>query len=183
MPNILKLPFNENRDHYFGSPIAPVEVIAYADFQCEYSGEIYTSIKWLRQYLGNDLKFVFRHYPLPNVHSLALEAAVAAEAAGLQGKFWDMHDLIFENQRFLVRSSFSRFAEEIELDTTLMEDRLGYKRLVHKVINDFESGVKSGVDGTPTLFINGRRYNGFIDAENLYRTCNYEMNLNSIAFS
>lgn len=92
-----------------------------------------------------------------------------------------MHDLIFENQKYLIKSSFSRFAERIELDMTSFEDSREYKKLIHKVINDFESGVKSGVDCTPTFFINGHRYNGFEDFETLYKTCKYAMEFNKIA--
>lgn len=93
-----------------------------------------------------------------------------------------MHDLIFENQKYLVKSSFSRFAEIIDLDFTIFEDSYQYKKLVDKVIRDFESGVKSGVDSTPTLFINGYKYNGFEDAESLFKRCKYEMNLNETLF-
>src|SRR5271170_2427480 len=81
-------------DHTIGYPLAPLELIQYGDFQCEYCANAYPVIKWLLEYFGDLLKFTFRHYPMPNRHPLALEAAVAVEAAALQGKFWQMHDLI-----------------------------------------------------------------------------------------
>ncbi|MEO8415748.1 MAG: thioredoxin domain-containing protein [Ginsengibacter sp.] len=86
------------------------------------------------------------------------------------------------NRTYLVRSSFSGFAEEIELDTTTFENSREHKKLIHKVINDFESGVKGGVDGTPTFFINGHRYNGLDDFNSLYRTCKYAMNFTDALF-
>ena len=182
MSNMLKLPFSISRDNFIGLPTASLELVQYGDFQCEHCGGVYTSIKLLQQYLGDKLKFVFRHFPLLTIHPFALDAAVASEAAGLQSKFWEMHDLIFENQKYLIKSSFSRFAERIELDMTSFENSREYKKLIHKVINDFESGVKSGVDCTPTFFINGHRYNGFEDFENLHKTCKYAMEVNNMAF-
>jgi protein-disulfide isomerase len=180
MRNMLKLPFSASRDNFTGGPSAPLELVQYGDFQCEHCVGVYTSIKLIRQYLGDKLKFVFRHFPLITVHHFALDAAVASEAAGLQGKFWEMHDLIFENQKYLTKSSFSKFAERIALDMTVFEDSREYKKLIHKVVNDFESGVKSGVDCTPTFFINGRRYNGFEDFDSLYKTCRYAMEVNNM---
>lgn len=182
MRSMLKMPFCIKRDHFIGDAAAPIELIQYGDFQCGYSGSVYTAIKMLQQYLGDQLKFIFRHFPLPSVHPLALEAAVASEAAALQDKFWPMHDKIFEEQKYLVRSSFSRFAEEIELDATTFEDSREHKKLIHKVVSDFESGVKSGVDGTPTFFINGHRYNGLDDLEALHRACKYALNFSEVYF-
>jgi protein-disulfide isomerase len=180
MNSMLKLPFSTNRDHFIGKPEAALELVQYGDFQCEFCGEAYTAIKLLREYLGDKLKFVFRHYPLLTLHPLALDAAVASEAAALQGKFWPMHDMIFVNQKYLARGSFSRFAEEMGLNLTAFEDNREHKKLMHKVVNDFESGLKSGVDATPTFFVNGHRYNGFEDFKSLLKTCNYAINFDSI---
>ena len=179
---MLKMPFCIERDNFFGDPSAPIELVQYGDFQCKHSGSVYTAVKLLQEYLGDQLKFIFRHFPLPSLHPLALEAAVASEAAALQGKFWQMHDMIFEQQKYLVRSSFSWFADEIELDATTFENSREHKKLIHKVINDFESGVKSGVDGTPTFFINGHRYNGLDDFDALYRTCKYASNFSDVVY-
>ncbi|MEO5891457.1 MAG: thioredoxin domain-containing protein [Ferruginibacter sp.] len=182
MRNMLKMPFCAKRDNFIGAVTAPIELVQYGDFQCRHSGNVYVAIKLLQQYLGGQLKYIYRHFPLPTVHPLALDAAVASEAAAQQGKFWLMHDIIFEQQKYLVRSSFSRFAEAIELNTTVFENSRGYKKLIHKVINDFESGVKSGVDGTPTFFINGQRYNGPDDFDSLYRTCKYAITFTDAIF-
>lgn len=169
---LLKYPFNPDIDHFTGPLEAPVEIVLYAGFQCRHCGDAYLALRRLRGSLGSHLKIVFRHFPLPALHPLALEAAVATEAAALQQKFWEMHDIIFECQRFLVKSSFSKFAEKLALDMALFNYPVGYKALVQKVLDDFQSGLKCGVDSTPTLFINGFNYNGFMDAESLYDTCN-----------
>jgi len=181
MKNMLRPSFDMHADHFAGSLIAPVELVEYGDFQCKHCGEVYKSIKLLQECLGNDLRFVFRHFPVPTLHSLSLEAAVATEAAALEGKFWDMHDLIFQNQGFLAKNSFSRFAEEIKANPGTYENSLTYKKLVYKVINDFQIGQKGGVNSTPAFFINGRRYNGSHNFENLYRTCKYAMDLTAMA--
>ncbi|MEO6315264.1 MAG: thioredoxin domain-containing protein [Chitinophagaceae bacterium] len=163
--------FDPNRDHYYGALDAPVELIEYGDFQCRHCADVYVQIKLVQEMLGSQVKFVFRQYPLPALHPMALDAAVAAEAAAQQNKFWYMHDMIYENQKFLSPASLLQFAEAIEIDTELMQSHAKHKKMVQKVISDFESGVKNGVDGTPTFFINGQRYNGFHDFENLYQTC------------
>ncbi|GGB05331.1 DsbA family protein [Puia dinghuensis] len=160
--------FRTDYDHYLGCPRAPLELIQYGDFQCEHCADVYPVIKWLLDSFGDRLKFVYRHYPIPTRHPLSLEAAVATESAALQGKFWYMHDIIYENQKFLTRTSFSEFAREIDLDTCAFEDCREHRKLFRKVISDFEGGVRGGVDSSPTFFINGARYNGFNDFENLY---------------
>lgn len=179
---MLTYSFDHTRDRYYGYPLAPIELIQYGDFQCENCAAVYPEIKMLQEKMGNQLKFVFRHFPLPAIHPLSVSAAVAAEAAALQGglSFWDMHDMIFENQKYLGHSSFSRFAEEIELNTMLFEDARSDKKLVQKIASDYESGVKSGVSGTPTFFFNGKKYNGFHDFQSLYKTCQYILNFKSL---
>jgi protein-disulfide isomerase len=160
--------FRSDYDNFLGCPLAPVELVQYGDFQCKHCAEVYPVIKWLLDSFGDFLKFIYRHYPMPTRHPLSLQAAVATEAAALQGKFWYMHDIIYENQHFLTRASLSEFAREIELDTQAFEDCREHRKLFRKVISDFESGVKSGVDCTPTFFVNGIRYDGLDDFENLY---------------
>jgi protein-disulfide isomerase len=174
----LKSPFNSERDHFRGSLFAPIELMQYGDFQCSHCGYAYAEIKLLLETLGNRVRFVYRHYPLHNIHPLALEAAMVTEAAGAQDRFWYMHDMIFENQKYLVRSSFASFAK-MELNLDQYESSCRHKQLFHRVINDFEGGVKSGVEGTPTFFINGRKYNGFTDFEGLYKACKYTFNKHS----
>jgi protein-disulfide isomerase len=160
--------FRTDYDHYQGCPLAPIELVQYGDFQCEHCADVYPVIKWLQDSFGNHLKFVYRHYPIPTRHPLSLQAAVASEAAALQGKFWHMHDIIYENQKYLTRTSFSEFAREIDLDSQAFEDCREHRKLFQKVISDFEGGVKSGVDSSPTFFINGARYDGFDDFDSLY---------------
>jgi protein-disulfide isomerase len=160
--------FRTDYDHFQGSPLAPIELIQYGDFQCTHCADVYPLIKCLQDCFGSMLKFVYRHYPIPVRHPLTLQAAVAAEAAALQGKFWYMHDMIYENQKYLTRASFSEFAREIDLDTRVFEDCQEQRQLFRKVISDFEGGVKSGVNGSPTFFINGARYDGFDDFDSFY---------------
>jgi protein-disulfide isomerase len=173
MNHKLAVPFNTYTDHYQGNPDAPIQLVQYGDFQCMHCGDVYTIIKCLQKCLGNHLLFVFRHYPLPAKHPLSLEAAIAVEAAALQGKFWQMHNAVFEQQLFLVRSSFCWLAEELELDMTAFYDCRKRTRLMTKPLADFEDGIKSGVDGTPTFFINGQKYTGAADFESLYQACCY----------
>ena len=165
------------KDHFGGYPLAPLELVQYGDFECGFCATAYGVIKLLRAKMGNRLKFIFRHYPQYNLHPMALEAAMAAEAAAMQNKFWEMHDLIFENQKYLTRGMLNRLADEIGLDALLFEDPRNRKLLSRKVISDFESGVRSGVNGTPVFFINGRRYNGFDDYDSLVKTCIYSLEL------
>jgi len=173
---MLKPVFDETKDHYSGLMTAPVELVEFGDFQCWHCAEAYPVIKMLQEQLGDSLRFVFRHYPQPVLHPLSLDASVAAETAALQGRFWHMHDMMFENQKYLSRSRFLRFAEDIGLDTRAYEDNREHKKMIQKVIGDFESGVKSGVEGTPAFFLNGRRYNGFHDLDSLNKTCRYLLN-------
>ena len=137
--DMLHLNFRTDYDHYHGCPLAPIELVEYGDFQCDYCAEVYPVIKWLQDSFGDRLKFVYRHFPIPTRHPLSLQAAVATEAAALQGKFWYMHDMIYENQKYLTRTSFSEFAREIDLDTRLFENCREHRKLFRKVIS--ESGM------------------------------------------
>ena len=165
--------FNFQTDQFWGLIEAPVQLIQYGDFLCEHCGDVYPVIKLLQEKMGNNLLFIFRHYPVYTMHHLSLEAAMAAEAAALQGKFWYMHDMIFENQKHLVRSSFAGFAEAINLDIKMFEDSRGHKQLFHKVMKDRDNGVRYGVNATPTFFINGQRHTGFDDFDSLYNHCKH----------
>ena len=180
---MLKYLFDHTRDHYYGYPLAPIELIEYGDFQCEHSAAVYHEIKMLQERMGNQLKFVFRHYPVSGIHPIAIDAAVAAEAAALKGEmnFWHMHDIIFENQKYLTRSSLSKFADEVGLDVLVFQDNRNHKKLIQKVLADLEGGVKSGVHSTPTFFINGHMYNDFHDFESFYKTCTYLLSISSMA--
>jgi protein-disulfide isomerase len=109
--------------------------------------------------LGDKLKFVFRNFPLTNVHPDAMNAAIAAEAAGRQSKFWEMHDLLFERQNQLEENDLLSYAQKIGLDLDQFEQDMISEAMVSKVENDFESGMRSGVNGTPSFFVNGEKYN------------------------
>ncbi|MEO9032364.1 MAG: thioredoxin domain-containing protein [Ginsengibacter sp.] len=169
--NALTPPFNPFEDHFVGALDAPVELLLYGDFQCEHCADVYPAIQSLREVIGSRMRFVYRHFPQPEVYPLALDAAVASEVAGLQGKFWQMHDILYLNQKYMVRSSISHFAEVLKLDMRLYESSGDYRKLVQKILRDFKSGVESGIDETPTFFINGKRYSGMADFENLCKSC------------
>ena len=148
------------RDHIQGPIDAPIALLEYGDFECAVCGEVYPVIKEIRRRMGDDLCFAYRHFPMINVHPRAQHAAEAAEAAGAQGSFWKMHDVLFENQDALEHEDLARYAAALGLDARrLMAEVLGgaYTRRVRE---DFKSGVRGGVDGTPTFFINGERYDG-----------------------
>jgi protein-disulfide isomerase len=153
-------PAVNSKDHIQGKNTAPLELVEYGDYQCPHCGHAYPIIKNVQRNLGPDLKFVFRNFPLSEMHPDAFSAAVAAEAAGLQQKFWDMHDIIFENQQELDLESLFLYAKTIGLDLERFKNDIQKKKLTTKVEQDFESGVRSGVNGTPSFFINGKKYNG-----------------------
>jgi protein-disulfide isomerase len=154
-------------DYTQGPATAPVTLVEYGDFECPYCGQAYPMVKALRQRLGNQLRFVWRNFPLAQVHRHAQLAAEAAEAAGAQRAFWGMHDFLFENQDTLGASLYLRAAKTLRLDV----DRFRHDLLDHtyagRVREDFLSGARSGASGTPTFFINGRRYDGSLDIESL----------------
>jgi len=150
----------DNRDHISGNLEAPLELLEYGDYECPYCGAAHPVVKDIQQKLGKDLKFVFRNFPLAKIHRHAFSAAVATEAAGLQGKFWEMHDLIFENQKTLEPENVSYFAEIAGLNLELFGIDIQQKTIIDKVGMDFESGLRSGVNRTPTFFINGKKYEG-----------------------
>lgn len=147
-------------DHIQGSDNAPIELVEYGDYQCPYCRKAYHIVKEAQKELGNDLKFVFRNFPLTDLHPNALNAAVATEVAGAQGKFWDMHDIIFENQKFLDDSYLMQYAKIIGLDIEKFESDFGKDQFYDKVKEDYKSGELNGVEGTPTFFINGRLFEG-----------------------
>jgi protein-disulfide isomerase len=155
------------RDHMQGSPDADVKLVEYGDFECPYCGAAHQIIKQIQQILGDQLCFVFRHFPLTQIHPHAERAAEAAETAGAQGRFWSMHDLLFENQQTLDDRHLLRFAEILNLDTERFTRELGEGVHRERVREDFMSGVRSGVNGTPTFFINGVRHDGAWDTESL----------------
>ncbi len=160
-------PTVSERDHVEGSLDAPVVIVEYGDYECPHCLQAHSIVGELQERLGDRLSFVYRHFPIRSMHPNAQHAAEAAEAAGAQGKFWDMHDLLFENQGALDDASLAEYAEQIGLDKVLFQQDLESARFRDRVEEDFKSGVQSGVNGTPTFYINGERYDGPWDIESL----------------
>jgi protein-disulfide isomerase len=155
----LNPPVSEH-DHSDGPDDAPVTLVEYGDYECPYCGMAHPIVQSIQRKLGNQLRFVFRNFPLREAHPHAQHAAEAAESAGAQGKFWEMHDIIFEHQDALEDLDLIRYAGAIGIDPDRVAGDLANKTYVKRVREDFRSGVRSGVNGTPTFFINGERYNG-----------------------
>lgn len=159
MSSPLKPKVGEN-DHFQGNEKAVIELVEFGDYQCPHCGHAYPILKKIQKKLGEDLKFVFRNFPLSEIHPNAVNAAVATEAAALQQKFWEMHDIIFENQFALETEDLLDYAKKIGLNVDQFKNDLQDEKLLAKVEDDFESGVRSGVNGTPSFFVNGKKYNG-----------------------
>jgi len=162
------IPPVSNKDHVQGRTDAIIELVEYGDYQCRHCGEAHSIIKSVQQKFGDDLKFVFRNFPLSKIHRHAKLAAVASESADRQGKYWNMHDMLFVNQRELHRSALIAYAETIDLDFVQFENDLDDSLLFEKVEADFESGLKSGVNKTPGFFINEIIYDGSWDETSLF---------------
>ena len=143
-------------DHMLGSEHAPVTVVEYGDFECPNCKQAAPAVKMLLERFVGRVRIVFRHFPLEEVHPHALAAAVAAEAAAGQGKFWPMHDLLFDNQRHLKAPQLRGYAERLELDMTRFDAEIGDALYLQRVREDIEGGKLSGVRATPTFFINGK---------------------------
>lgn len=153
-------PSVSKNDHIQGNPNAELVIVEYGDYQCPYCGAAYPVLKELMNEFGNQIQFVFRNFPLSEMHQYAKPAAIAAEAANLQGKFWEMHDAIYENQQYLSENLFLEIAEQLHLNTAQFKQDISSSELEEKVDSDFESGVISGVNGTPSFFVNGKKFNG-----------------------
>jgi protein-disulfide isomerase len=162
----LTMPSSE-RDHILGPPSAPATLLEYGDFECPYCGMAYPIVKELQRTFGPRLRFAFRHFPLSTVHPHAEHAAEAAECAGAQGKFWEMHDTLYENQDALDDEDLARYAAGLGLDLNRFIAELAGHVHAPRVREDFMSGVMSGVNGTPTFFINGVRHDGSWDFDTL----------------
>jgi protein-disulfide isomerase len=151
------------RDHAEGPAGAPLTLVEYGDYQCPYCGAAYPVVKRVQKTLGKKLRFVFRNFPLTQAHPYALIAAEAAEAAALQGRFWEMHDLLYEQQSFLEPDIIPSWAERIGLDLDKFRSDIRKDVVERRLQEDRQSGIRSGVNGTPTFFINGTRYDGSPD--------------------
>jgi protein-disulfide isomerase len=162
----LVVPVDLERDHVRGTREGTVTLVEYGDFECPYCGEAEPAA---RATLADDsdLVYVWRHLPLTDVHPHAQLAAEAAEAAGRQGRFWEMHDLLLEHQDHLLPKDLLRYADELELDRDQFHrDLVGHEH-ARRIAADVESADLSGVSGTPTFFINGRRHYGAYDQASL----------------
>lgn len=158
----LSVPIGKS-DHAQGPDDAPVALVEYGDYQCPYCADMQPMLKSIAKAMGSQLRFVFRHMPLLEMHPYAQHAAEAAEAAGAQGKFWEMHDAIFQQQAALGSDLLHQLAVRIKLDMEQFSADLDARRYRPRVKRDFMSGMRSGVAGTPTFFINGKRYEGALD--------------------
>ena len=167
-PSDLLVPVS-TRDHSQGDENAPITLVEYGDFECPYCGSAYSILKVVQQELGRELRFVFRNFPLTQPHPHAELAAEAAEAAGAQGKYWPMHDALYENQQKLSLELILNLGDSLGLDTKRFFHDLEKRHYLPRVREDFMGGVRSGVNGTPGFFINGMRYQAAWDARSLVK--------------
>jgi protein-disulfide isomerase len=149
------------QDHVLGKASAEITLLEYGDYECSHCGQAYPLIKKLLRDFSNDLLLVVRNFPLQQSHPYAMIAAQAAEAAALQNKFWEMHDLIYEHQDEIDQNNLIYFAETLNLDMDKFENDLQSQNIISKIESDFESGIRSGVNGTPTFFINDQRLDSY----------------------
>ena len=157
-------------DHVMGPSDAPVTLVEYGDYECPYCGQAYPMVEEIRERMGDRLRFVFRHFPLDSVHPRARHAAEAAEAAGAQGRFWEMHRLLYENQRGLGDEDLEHYATWLGLDLKRFEGDLAWHRYAARIEEDRRGGERSGVEGTPAFFVNGAHYAGPLDPQALLTT-------------
>jgi Na+/H+ antiporter NhaA len=163
----LAAPVDPERDHIRGDDNAPVTLVEYGDFECPFCGRAEPVVRELLNDFGHDLRYVFRHLPLSDVHPRALLAAEAAEAADDQGAFWEMHDLLFEHQDALEPRNLMGYAEELDLDLERFTDQLRRHEHAGRIASDVDDADLSGVSGTPTFFVNGMRHQGAYDIDTL----------------
>jgi protein-disulfide isomerase len=161
------MPVSDDRDHIQGPADAAVTLVEYGDYECPYCGAAYPIVKEVQARMGERLRFVFRNFPITTAHPHAEQAAEAAEAAATQGRFWEMHDVLYENQSRLDDVDLRGYAEQLELDVESFGSELAEHVHAERVREDFMSGVRSGVNGTPTFYINGVRHDDTYDLETM----------------
>jgi protein-disulfide isomerase len=164
--SMLKVPVGP-QDHVQGPARAPVTLVEYGDYECPHCGAAHPIVKEIQARFERQLRFVFRHFPLSEVHPHAESAAESAEFAGAHGRFWEMHDGLFENQDRLGLPLLAALAEVLGLSDLELREALATRKYAPKVRNDFIGGVRSGVNGTPAFFINGERHDGTYAFEDL----------------
>jgi protein-disulfide isomerase len=162
----LKTPLGD-RDHTLGPADAPLVLVEYGDYQCPHCGKVYPFVLQLIERYGNRLRFAYRHFPLAKMHPQARLAAESAEAAAAQGKFWEMHGQLFTHQKELEPIHLLKYAEAVGLDINRFRQEVEAHTYAPRVQEDMSGGVRSGVNGTPTFFINGHRYNGAFEFDDL----------------
>ena len=155
----LVVPVSE-RDHSQGPATAAVTLVQYGDYECPYTRQSTWVVQAMQQELGDQLRFIYRNFPLTEIHPHALQAALAAEAAAFEGKFWEMHDYIFHHQHTLAERDLAQFAEAVGLDRQRYTQDTAEQRGLPRIEEDVAGGERSGVQGTPTFFINGVMYRG-----------------------
>ena len=160
-------PAVSDSDHRGGPDDAPVTLVEYGDYECPHCGRAHPIVQEVRRRMGVRLRFVFRNFPLAEAHPHAVHAAEVAEAAAVQGKFWEMHDLLYERQDALEDQDLVGYARDLGLDAGQVKQELASGAHESRVRQDFRSGVRSGVNGTPTFFINGARHDGSWDLDSL----------------
>jgi protein-disulfide isomerase len=147
-------------DHCQGDAAAPITLVEYGDYECPHCGRAYPIVKRVQRELGTTVRFVFRNFPLAEMHPRATAAARMAEAAAQQGQFWPMHDLLYEHQDRLDELDLIAYAKRLRLGLGELQKSLDGADVRDRVQADFASGVRSGVNGTPTFFVNGERFDG-----------------------
>jgi protein-disulfide isomerase len=170
----LAVPVNA-QDHSRGPKDAPITLVEYGDFECPHCGQAHYQLQELEKAIGESMRLVFREFPLTTVHPHAAQAAEAAESAGAQRKFWPMHDVLFENQDALAEEDLLQYAAAIDLDVEQFARDLIQERFAPRVREHFMGGVRSGVNGTPTFFINGVRHDGGFDYQSLLEAINEQL--------
>ena len=166
VPHRLSVPVNAE-DHIQGPPDASVTLLEYGDYECPHCGHAYTIIKAVQRHFGDDLRFVYRHFPLVEIHPLAEPAAETAEFAGSHGRFWQMHNLLYENQDQLSPTLLTALTSALDLDPEELGNALELGLFLPRVRRDIASALESGVQGTPTFFINGEQHVGGYEFEDL----------------
>jgi protein-disulfide isomerase len=165
----LRVPVDD-ADHAQGSADAPVTLVEYGDYECPHCGAAYPVVQQLQQRFGDDLRFVFRNFPLGELHPNAVSAAMAAEFGAAHDRFWEFHDALFESQTRLGLDLYAAIVAKLGLDVAQLRAALEADEYLESVRADFNGGVRSGVNGTPTFFVNGARYEGSPDVETMAET-------------
>jgi protein-disulfide isomerase len=170
----LETPVTPEHDHIEGPVNASLTLVEYGDYQCPYCGAAYPEVKKVQKELSSELRFVFRNFPLTNMHEHAMNAAETAEAASAQGKFWPMHDFLYEHQATLGDPSVALgYAKKLGLDSQRLEREIAQHVYQKRIKDDFMGGVRSGVNGTPTFYVNGVRHDGDAVAKALFEALNH----------